>query len=133
MLESYAHRIESIMEKVYQKVPPAANLWRRFTRYHLTHPGQAEVGNVHFAPNSEHDYDWSNPRPVPSACDSWLSFPDLSAPARQVSCRDWGCSIHSHHMWWMERLPHVGGQSNGISNNWWEYITLKRPIPAVSG
>ena len=30
-------------------------------------PGQAALGNVHFAPNSERDYDWGNPRPSPAS------------------------------------------------------------------
>ncbi|MCA9966504.1 MAG: hypothetical protein KC423_19780, partial [Anaerolineales bacterium] len=99
------------------------NLWQQFSRYDKTHPGQAACGNVHFAPNSVRDYDWGNPTPVPSSCDDWLNFPHLTGQQRLVTCRDWGNGdIRQHHLWWLRRLPHVGGQSNGIAHNWWRYV-----------
>jgi hypothetical protein len=123
MLESFGHRAESIMEKVYARVPAAQNLWQRFIRYDKTHPGQAECGNVHFAPNSEVDYDWGNPRFVSSRCDDWFNFPNLTGAARQVNAADWGNGdIRAHHKWWLTRFPKVGGRTNGIANNWWQYI-----------
>lgn len=123
MLENLGHRAESIMQHVYRGQRGQANLWERFTRYDKTHPGQAECGNVHFAPNSVRDYDWGNPRSVPSRCDTWLRFPDLSGTSRSVNCREWGNGdIRQHHLWWLRHLPHVGGATNGISHNWWQYI-----------
>jgi len=32
-----------------------------FIRYEKTAPGKSACGNIHFAPNSQVDYDWSNP------------------------------------------------------------------------
>jgi hypothetical protein len=123
MLESFGHRAESIMAQVFRDGRRETNLWAKFTRYDSQHPGQAEVGNVHFAPNSERDYDWGNRRRVPSKCDTWLDFPDLSGRPRLVDCRDWGNGdTRRHHLWWLERFPHVAGRSDGISHNWWEYI-----------
>jgi hypothetical protein len=123
MLESYGHRAESILSHVYRHVPGRANLWERFTRYDKSHPGKAEVGNVHFAPNSRQDYDWGNPAAVLSHCRAWQNFPDLSAPAEMVTCREWGSGdIRAHHRWWFSLMPHQTGQSDGISNNWWDYI-----------
>lgn len=123
MLENLGHRAESIMQYVYRGQRGQANLWERFTRYDKTHPGQAECGNVHFAPNSLRDYDWGNPRSVPSRCDTWLHFPDLSGAPRSVNCREWGNGdIRQHHLWWLRHLPHVTGATNDISHNWWEYI-----------
>ncbi|HUM69867.1 MAG TPA: hypothetical protein PLK31_13600, partial [Chloroflexota bacterium] len=123
MLENLGHRTESIMQHVYRGLRGQANLWERFTRHHKTHPGQAECGNVHFAPNSERDYDWGNLRSVPSRCDAWLHFPDLSSAPRLVNCREWGNGdIRQHHLWWMRHLPHVAGVTDGVSHNWWEYI-----------
>ena len=123
MLEALDHRIESTMEKTFAKTRGDANLWARFTRYDKKNPGQAEVGIVHYAPNSERDYDWGNLKFVPSYCDNWLNFPDLSGAARQVNANDWGNGdIRLHHQWWQERIPHVAGRQNGIHNNWWQYI-----------
>ena len=54
------------------------NTWERFTLYDMVAPNNAACGNVHFAPNSEHDYDWGNKRVVWSTCDDWLNYPALS-------------------------------------------------------
>ena len=123
MMESFGHRAESIMAQVYRRKRGAKNLWERFTRYDLKARGRAEVGNVHFAPNSRRDYDWGNRRQVPSKCDDWLHFPDLQGRRKLVDCREWGNGdIRLHHRWWFRHFPHVDGETDGISNNWWEYV-----------
>lgn len=123
MLEDLGHRAESILYKVFERTRGEANLFERFTRYHKIHPGQAEVGNVHFAPNSIRDYDWGNPAPVPSRSDTWYNFPDLSGGPRIVTCADWGHGdIREHHRWWLRHFPHITGESHGISWNWWQYV-----------
>jgi hypothetical protein len=123
MLEDLGHRAESMLHKVFEKTHPEANLFERFTRYHLKYPGQAECGNVHFAPNSARDYDWGNPTPVLSRCDTWYNFPDLVGEPRIVDSREWGGGdIRAHHQWWFRHFPHIVGDSNGISWNWWEYV-----------
>jgi hypothetical protein len=123
MMESFGHRAESIMRQVYSDKHGESNLWERFIRHNKTHPGRAEVGNIHFAPNSERDYDWGNRRKVASRCDDWAYFPDLQGRTRQVDCSEWGNGdIRLHHRWWYRHLPHVEGESNGVSNNWWSYI-----------
>jgi hypothetical protein len=123
MLEDLGHRAESILGKVFEGKKGEANLWERFTRYDQTHPGRAEVGNVHFAPNSQRDYDWGNYRKVPSRCDNWYRFPDLNGAPRQVNCAEWGNGdIRLHHLWWFRHFPHILGETQGISQNWWEYV-----------
>jgi hypothetical protein len=123
MLEDLGHRAESILSHVFRHTRGDANLWERFSRYDQKAPGRAECGNVHFAPNSVRDYDWGNRRPVPSRCDTWLRFPDLSGAARAVDCREWGNGdIRLHHLWWFQHFPHGAGATEGISHNWWEYV-----------
>jgi hypothetical protein len=124
MLENMGHRAESILEKTFERHGGEANLWRRFIRYQQTAPGRAAVGNIHFAPNSQKDYDWNNPNPVLSECDDWLqNFPDLKGVLRTVTAREWGNGdIRQHHRWWFRHIPKVHGRTNGISNNWWGYI-----------
>jgi hypothetical protein len=123
MLESYGHRAESIMAQVFRDILPERNLWERFTRYDKTHPGRAEVGNIHFAPNSERDYDWGNPRKVLSNHLAWYDFPNLVFDPVKVDCREWGNGdIREHHAWWYRHLPHGSGETDSILNNWWEYI-----------
>lgn len=124
MLESFGHRAESIMEKTFERQFGDANLWQRFTRYEKIAPGKAAVGNIHFAPNSERDYDWNNPSTVKSECYDWLlNFPNFKGDNRDVTASEWGNGdIRSHHQWWLKHIPHVAGRQNGIHNNWWQYI-----------
>ncbi len=123
MLEAFGHRVEFTMARVYRNTSGTSNLWERFTRYDKLHPGMAECGTVHYAPNSQTDYDWGNPTFVPSRCRNWLKFPDLTDPPVMVNCAEWGNGeIRQHHIWWLSLLPHLTGQSNGISWNWWEYV-----------
>lgn len=123
MLEDLGHRAESILYKVFENTRGEANLFEKFLRYDKKDRGRAEVGNVHFAPNSQRDYDWGNHRPVVSRCDTWLNFPDLTGQPRTVTCADWGNGdIRAHHKWWFTRFPHIVGESNGISWNWWQYV-----------
>jgi hypothetical protein len=124
MLEAHGHRAESILAHVFRKKRGRFDLWSRFTRYDMTHPGRAEVGTIHHAPNSRRDYDWGNQKMVPSRCDTWYDFPNLEGSPRDVNCREWGNGdIRLHHLWWFRHVPHVAGDFEGISNNWWEYIT----------
>jgi hypothetical protein len=123
MLESLGHRSESILSRTFHGSLEGENLWERFTRYDLTHPGQSEVGTVHFAPNSERDYDWGNRRYVLSYCDDWKKFPPMRENARQVNCMEWGGGdIRLHHLWWFEHFPHFDGSSRGLSHDWWDYV-----------
>jgi hypothetical protein len=121
MLEDLGHRTESVLAHVFRD-QGRHHLWEQFVRYDLTSPGRAEVGNIHFAPNSDRDYDWGNPRLVPSKCDQWYRYPDLRNEFRLVNCEEWGGGdIRSHHLWWFKHLPHFEGTLDGISNNWWNY------------
>ena len=123
MLHSFGHRAESIMQQVYLRVAASANLWQRFTRYDKTSPGQAHVGTIHFPPNGERDYDYNNARIVSSFCDDWYNFPNFKGTLKQVNNTEWGGGeIRVFTKWWFKHLPKVGGRTNGIANNWWQYI-----------
>jgi hypothetical protein len=124
MLENMGHRAESILEKTFANTPDDENLWKRFIRHEMTHPSQAALGNVHFAPNSQRDYDWNNQSVVLSECDDWLfNFPEFKGTTRLVKATEWGNGdIRKHHIWWMKHFPKTMGRKNGIHNNWWQYI-----------
>lgn len=134
MLEDFGHRVESIMARVYGSWWAwgswRGHAWDRFTLYDLVAPEEAACGNVHFAPNSERDYDWGNPRPVWSTCDDWLSYPRLTGRKRLVDCREWGGGdIRAHHLWWLAHLPRADGASGGVLNNWWTYVVDPNETP----
>ena len=123
MLEAYAHRGEYILQYVFRNKTGNDNLWQRFTRYDKTSPGKSEVGSVHYAPNSQFDYDWGNHRQVLSGCKNWLLFPDLSGSPISVDCSEWGGGdIRQHHLWWLRHFPHISGSAGGIVYNWWQYV-----------
>lgn len=122
MLHSFGHRAESIMKQVYSRAQGDANLWQRFIRYDKAFPGKAEVGTIHFTPNSDRDYDYDNPRIVSSHCEDWHNFPAFKGVVTQVNNATWGGEIYAYTKWWLKHLPKVGGRTNGIANNWWQYI-----------
>lgn len=128
MLENLGHRAECVLNHVYNGgwwwEPEATHLWGLFTRIDKTHPGEAGCGNVHFAPNSESDYDWGNPRYVWSTCDDWLyNFPYLTGYKKLVNCEEWGNGdMRLHHKWWFQHFPHHNGRIEGKLINWWKYV-----------
>ncbi|MFN8383892.1 MAG: hypothetical protein U0V02_18285 [Anaerolineales bacterium] len=130
MEEAYGHRAESIMEKTFAKLTGTANLWKRFVQYEKSTPGKAACGNVHFAPNSQQDYDWGNAAPVKSECYDWLlNFPNFKGDVRIVNATEWGNGeIRAHHKWWFSHFPKVAGRKNGIHNNWWQYIAAPQKV-----
>ena len=92
MLENCGHRTESTLSHVFGGPHPltGVNYWQMFTQYDKIAPGQAAVGSVHYAPNSENDYDWGNRRYVLSSADDWLNFPNLTGEKRLMNTSDWG-------------------------------------------
>lgn len=130
MEEAYGHRAESIMEKTFAKLTGPANLWKRFIQYEKSTPGKAACGNIHYAPNSQQDYDWGNESPVKSECYDWeLNFPDFKNDVRIVNTTEWGNGeIRAHHKWWFSHFPKVAGRKNGIHNNWWQYVASPQKV-----
>lgn len=124
MLESFGHRVESIMLKTFEKLSGDANLWVRFTRYDRLVPGRSAIGTIHYAPNSTRDYEWDNQTLVKSECYDWLNnFPSFKGDVKDVNNATWGGGdIRAHHQWWLNHLPRVAGRQNGVHNNWWQYI-----------
>ncbi|MEZ0395552.1 MAG: hypothetical protein ABWK53_03850 [Anaerolineales bacterium] len=123
MLEAFGHRAEAILSKVFEKATGEANLYARFSRYEKNAPGKAAVGTIHFAPNSQREYDWGNPTKVLSECYDWLNFPEFRGDLREVDANEWGGGdIRAHHRWWLAHLPKVAGRTAGVANNWWQYI-----------
>jgi len=114
MLESFIHRSEASMNRVYEKYPPHLNMWSKFVR---------DVGTAHRTPNSVRDYDWGNPAYVESACDDWYNYPLFTHKRLTVNKTTWGFGSRiQHHEWWLKHLPNRPGKHDGLFTNWWHYI-----------
>ncbi len=123
MLESFGHRAEAILTKAFSHTRGEDNLFERFCRYDRIAPGKAEVGSIHFAPNSTRAYEWGNPHPVLSTCYDWFNFPNFTGDVRLVEASEWGGGdIRLHHLWWLKHLPKTAGRTHGVANNWWQYV-----------
>ena len=128
MLESYCHRIESVLSLtvgrgVWDPLHNRGNVWNQFTRVDKDFPGESEVGSVHCAPNSKSDYDWSNTNAVSTFADDWLTYPRLPRQKKLFNAATGGWDgIIGHHRWWMNHLPKSPGVTDGFFNNWWQYI-----------
>jgi hypothetical protein len=127
MLESYCHRIESVLaltvgRGVWDPVRSRENVWNRFTRVDKDFPGESEVGSVHYAPNSRSDYDWGNTNAVWTYADDWLTYPKLRQKKLYHATSGSWEGIVGHHRWWMKHLPANAGVTEGFFNNWWQYI-----------
>jgi hypothetical protein len=128
MVHDLSHRTESTMARVFGgwKVEQLDNDWSRFAATAKQSGGQAGVGNCHFPPNGQADYDYANKRFVESTADDWLNYPKLTGVKQKVNCETWGGpDYHRNYMkWWFTRLPHAPGinPQTGRLNNWWEYV-----------
>jgi hypothetical protein len=127
-LESYGHRFESVIWHLYGRWDKDAanpNNWEKYTRFEKTHPGLANIGNIHFPPNGGHDYDWVNKTPVTTCADGWNYYPDIKSDmTRTVDCSEWQCSHEGYMTWWFSHIPHFEGinAADGHLNNWWRYV-----------
>ena len=55
-------------------------------------------------------------------CDSDNSYAG-SAWVQPWTTKNWGGGdMRAHHLWWYEHIPNTTGETDGISNNWWEYM-----------
>ncbi|KKU90972.1 MAG: hypothetical protein UY21_C0014G0003 [Microgenomates group bacterium GW2011_GWA1_48_10] len=126
-LESYGHRTESIMRRIYGSWE-AKNThdWNKFTLLDRGIPGFGGIGNAHNAFNAEPgtDYNRSSLRMLPTSADDWYNFPNMTGARTQKNCTAWNCNGYEYLKWWYDHMPHVGGLKNDILNNWWRYIVI---------
>lgn len=126
MLHNLSHRTESTLARIYGgwKAEELTTNWARFAA-NLKQSGRAGVGNCHYPPNGEKDYDYANPREVDSTAADWLRYPLLTGKTTRVSRETWGGpDYHRNYMrWWFAHLPRAaGGNEDGRLNNWWRYV-----------
>ncbi len=126
MIHNLCHRAENHLKRVYGSWNEGKPLhaWDAFSARFGKSPVPG-VGNCHFPPNGEKDYDYANPRLVPSNADDWLNDPRLTGKTTMVNCETWGGPDYQRNYlkWWYKRLPHAEGKDDtGRPNDWWQLI-----------
>ena len=124
-IHSVGHRVESAIRHIYgrwdcENLDP--NNWELFTRIDKDIPGQAHIGNIHFPPNGQSDYDYDNGSDVITYADNWKRYPILLDQTRTINCSEWGCTHLGYMRWWFSHLPRFTGVTDGVLNNWWHYF-----------
>ena len=131
-LENLGHSAEWLLTHVYngkgkfENVIPIEerNTWEKFMQVDKHFPGDAAVGNVHYAPNSQSDYQWNDKTEVYSTWQDWRdNYPNLTGEKKLSNSNDWGNGNNlTHKAWWFSCFPHVTGRDEeGYSHNWWIY------------
>lgn len=135
MLEDFGHRVEGTMANAvfYSWTLCGPTDWDKFASVEVDCPGQAVCGTIHYPPNGEKDYDWSNKQRVNSSCESWKHYPNVGSNKDLINCSAWNptpdCGDDSSRYfikWWLEHLPRNRGvdktEYGDFLNNWWPYI-----------
>jgi hypothetical protein len=127
-LESYGHRVESMMVHTYGTwTQDQTTNWNRFTLREEDAPGLGAIGSIHYPVNSEFGYDYDNPRYVTSSADDWYNYPNFTGVTRSINAREWSPNHtnpeREYLNWWYDHLPHFAGRgTDDFLNNWWRYI-----------
>jgi hypothetical protein len=107
--------------------------WEKYSAYCLKYEkfekGKAQVGNVHYPPNGEHDYDFGNETYITNYTDDWLNYPYLRGKeSKSVNRTEWVNPEGSWQLGWMKYylalIPRYRGinLNDGKLNNWWHYV-----------
>jgi hypothetical protein len=132
-LESYGHRTESTMNKLYGDINntnPVTN-WDKFV-FRLKSGntnamnGAYGCGNIHYTANSTTEYNYASSNSVKTYCETFLNYPNVSSStANQVSINSaaWGSNQLGYFTYWFKHIPNKSGCGpDKKSNDWWKFI-----------
>ena len=137
MLHDTCHRAEASLNRVFGQwnLKDPRNDWELFSANASQSSGFAGIGTCHWPANAQHDYDYGNPREVPSWAEDFLNYPRLKCRDRKggikmVSRDTWSRPMYGHvdehatyMRWYFTLLPRAPGTAkDGRQNNWWKYL-----------
>ncbi len=131
MIHDFGHRVEATMTYLYggwEENRTTTN-WDKFGLDKAQSPSFTTFGcgSVHFPPNTttqSDEYHYDLPTSVASYCDSFDSYPNISATGNQISCSAWQCTDIGYYKWWLGHIPHNDGRGpDKLLNDWWIYLT----------
>lgn len=132
MIENHMHQLEALLNWADGRhvTHPAKwhtlLFWGKFVGSDKSHKLVSEpkrCGWSHYAPNSESDYDWANPRFVDSDIEDWQ--PDGVGKLQRISCDRWAGDSLRWKVYWLQNIP---GQGHGLTyrgkplRNWWTFV-----------
>lgn len=133
MLENHLHQLEHLLNHADGRdVTPEDKwsellFWGKFVGSDASHKLVTEpkrCGWTHYAPNSEQDYDWANPRFVNSDIEDWK--PDGGGKVSRISSDRWAGDGIRWRVYWLQAIP---GVNNGLTykgkplRNWWSFVS----------
>jgi len=133
MLENHTHQLEHLLNWADGRdvTPPEKwnelLFWGKFVGSDVSHKivtNPARCGWTHYAPNSESDYDWENPRYVETDIEDWK--PDGLGKTQRMNADRWGRDGVKWRVYWMQAIP---GVDHGLTyggkplRNWWSFVT----------
>jgi len=133
MLENHMHQLEHLLNYADGRdfTPPEKwselLFWGKFVGSDASHKivtKPARCGWTHYAPNSESDYDWANPRYVETDIEDWR--PDGIGKTQLMNADRWDRDGIKWRVYWLQAIPSVG---HGLSlngkrlRNWWDFVS----------
>ena len=133
MLENHMHQLEHLLNHVdgRETTPPEKwnelLFWGKFVGSDASHKivtKPARCGWTHYAPNSESDYDWANPRYIETDIEDWR--PDGIGKTQMMNADRWDRDPIKWRIYWLQAIPGLGhGLTYGGKplRNWWSFVS----------
>ncbi len=133
MLENHMHQLEHLLNWAdgRDRTPPEKwgelLFWGKFVGSDASHKivtSPARCGWTHYAPNSESDYDWANPRYVETDIEDWV--PDGIGKTQRINADRWNRDPIQWRIYWLQAIP---GLNHGLTykgkklRNWWSFVS----------
>jgi hypothetical protein len=131
MLENHMHQFEHLLNHIDGRdtTPPEKwselLFWGKFVGSDASHKivtSPARCGWTHYAPNSESDYDWANPRFVETDIEDWK--PDGIGKTQRMNADRWDRDPIKWRIYWMQAVPGIGHELSYKGKplrNWWSF------------
>ena len=133
MLENHMHQLEHLLNFADGRdvTPPEKwselLFWGKFVGSDASHKivtNPARCGWTHYAPNSEKDYDWANPRFVETDIEDWR--PDGIGKTQRMNADRWNRDAIKWRVYWMQAIPGLGHDlkfKGKKLRNWWSFVS----------